>query len=76
MPEDAYTQATRIIINRHQNQFVGLIVDQVNKISTFEEIQPVTDQVGSVSATFFKGVAIREGGCLGILNIDHIILQV
>jgi purine-binding chemotaxis protein CheW len=73
MPEEAYTQATRIIIHKHQRESVGLIVDQVNKVSALENIKPAMDKVGSVKGCYFKGVTVREGSLVGILNMNKII---
>jgi purine-binding chemotaxis protein CheW len=74
-PEIPYTQATRIIIHKYNRDTIGLIVDQVNKVSSYEEIKSAPDKVGLVSGVYFRGIAIYEGATVGILNIDKIIVH-
>jgi purine-binding chemotaxis protein CheW len=75
MPEVEYTKATRIIVVKHQEESVGVIVDQVNKVSTYQEIQPTPERVGGVSGAYFIGIGIREGALVGILKMDEVLLQ-
>src|SRR5690242_1314230 len=37
IPEEQYTKSTRIVVVRHLEDTVGIIVDRVNKVTAFED---------------------------------------
>lgn len=73
MTEEVFTPATRIIIHKHHRESIGFIVDQVNKVSVYENIQPVRDKLGSVKGAYFKGTTNRDGVPVGVLNMNEIV---
>ncbi|NHN29755.1 chemotaxis protein CheW [Paenibacillus agricola] len=75
MKEVAYTQATRIIIHKQFTELAGFIVDQVNRTSTFDEIQPALDEVGSIKRDYVQGITYCESRLVRILNMGEIISQ-
>ncbi|MDF2937714.1 MAG: cheW-2 2 [Paenibacillaceae bacterium] len=75
LPDEAYTKATRIVVVHHQEEAVGIIVDQVNKVTTYPEVQPPPVQIGSVNGAFFSGIGLRGQHLVGILKLDEVLLQ-
>jgi len=73
--EQPDTKATRIVIVKHREESVGIIVDQVNKVTTFADIQPPPDHVGGVSGAYFTGIGLREEKLVGILKLDEVLLR-
>lgn len=73
--EAGYTKATRIVVVKHREESVGLIVDEVNKVAVYRDIQPTPGRVGGVSGAFFTGIGLRDGALVGILKLDEVLLQ-
>lgn len=75
LQEENFTKATRIIVVKYQEESIGIIVDQVNKVTTYPEIQPPPDQLGGLSGGFFSGIGLQEIHLVGILKLDEILLR-
>jgi purine-binding chemotaxis protein CheW len=75
LPEKTYSKTTRIIVVHHQEDTVGIIVDRVNKVTKFNDIQPPPDRVGGIEGNFFVGIGLTDGGLVGILKLDEILLR-
>jgi purine-binding chemotaxis protein CheW len=75
LPEKEYCKLTRIVVTRHQGDTVGIIVDSVNKVSTFSEIQPPRERVGGVDGNLFVGIGLTQRGMVGILELDQVLVQ-
>jgi purine-binding chemotaxis protein CheW len=75
LEEKAYSRTTRIIVVHHQEDTVGIIVDRVNKVTTFSDIQAPPDRVGGIEGNFFVGIGLTAGGLVGILKLDEILLH-
>ncbi|MEK8133154.1 chemotaxis protein CheW [Paenibacillus filicis] len=73
LPDVEATKTTRIIVVRHQGESIGIIVDQVHKVSTYSDIVPPPEQVGGVSGARFSGIGLREGCLVGILNMTEVL---
>lgn len=74
MSDADYTKATRIVVVRHREESVGIIVDQVNRVTTYPDIQPPPDKVSGVNGAFFTGIGLREQQLVGILKLDDVLL--
>jgi purine-binding chemotaxis protein CheW len=75
LDEKEYSKNTRIVVVHHQEESVGIIVDRVNKVTTFSDIQLPPDRVGGIDGNFFVGIGLTEGGLAGILQLDHVLLH-
>lgn len=75
LPEQEFTKATRIVVVKHREESVGIIVDQVNKVTTYPDIQPPPERIGSVSGAYFLGIGLREQHLIGILKLDEVLLH-
>ncbi len=67
------TKATRIVVLKHREESVGIIVDRVNQVTTFSDIQPPPERVGGISGTYFAGIGISAKGLTGILKLDEML---
>jgi purine-binding chemotaxis protein CheW len=73
--ENEYSKSTRIVVVNHREDTVGIIVDLVNKVNTFSDIQPPPERVGGIDGNFFVGIGITETGLVGILKLDHVLIH-
>ncbi|MDM5277019.1 chemotaxis protein CheW [Paenibacillus silvae] len=73
MPDEPETRATRIIVVRYQEEYIGLIVDRVNKVTTYSEIHPPSGGHGRHQEAFFQGIGQQGDKLVGILKLDEIL---
>ncbi|WP_231869730.1 MULTISPECIES: chemotaxis protein CheW [Paenibacillus sonchi group] len=73
MSDEPYTRATRIVVVRYRDEFVGLIVDKVNKVTTYGEIHPPSSGQGRGREGVFLGIGQREDQLIGILKLEEIL---
>ena len=71
---DIVTKSTRIIVVTHLEESVGIIVDKVNKVTTFTDIQVPPDRVGGMNGNYFTGIGLTSAGLVGILKLDEVLL--
>jgi purine-binding chemotaxis protein CheW len=75
LEEKEYSKYTRIVVVHHQEDTVGIIVDSVNKVTTFSDIQPPPDRVGGIDGNFFVGIGLTDNGLVGILKLDEVLVH-
>ncbi|WNS41728.1 chemotaxis protein CheW [Paenibacillus sp. MMS20-IR301] len=75
MDEVSSTKHTRILVVHHLEEAIGVIVDKVNKVTTFNDIQPAPDSIAGISGSFFNGVGFSSSELVGILKLDEILLR-
>lgn len=75
LSEDEYTKSTRIVVVNHQEDTVGIIVDRVNKVTTFSDIQPPPERLGGIQGNYFMGIGLVDDGLVGILKLDEVLLR-
>ncbi|MNO41704.1 Chemotaxis protein CheW [compost metagenome] len=73
MSDEPYTRATRIVVVRYREEFVGLIVDKVNKVTTYGEIHPPSGGQVRNREGVFLGIGQREDQLIGILKLEEIL---
>ncbi|MBU5352261.1 chemotaxis protein CheW [Paenibacillus barcinonensis] len=73
MPDEPETRATRIIVVRYREEYIGLIVDRVNKVTTYSEIHPPSGGHGRHQEAFFQGIGQQGDKLVGILKLDEIL---
>ncbi|MCD9024536.1 chemotaxis protein CheW [Cohnella silvisoli] len=69
------TKSTRIVVVNHREESVGIIVDRVNKVTTFTDIQPPPERVGGINGSYFVGIGISKDELVGILKLDEVLLR-
>lgn len=72
IPETPIGKLSRIVVVRYQNEATGIIVDAVEKVTSFEDIQPPVDANEASSTQFIDGIGQSVDGLVGILNIDRL----
>jgi purine-binding chemotaxis protein CheW len=72
--EKQYSKSIRIVVVLHQENTVGIIVDSVNKVTTFSDFQPPPERVGGLDGSLFSGIGLTDNGLVGILKLDTVLL--
>ncbi len=75
MPADSMSKSTRIVVVNHREDSVGIIVDRVNKVTTFGDIQAPPERVGGINGTYFTGIGLGSNQLVGILKLDEVLLR-
>ncbi|AOZ93035.1 chemotaxis protein CheW [Paenibacillus crassostreae] len=73
--EKENSKLTRIIVVHHQEDTVGVIVDCVNKVTTFTDIQPPPERIGGIEGSYFVGIGLTDNGIVGVLKLNEILLH-
>jgi purine-binding chemotaxis protein CheW len=73
--ENGDSNSTRIMVVNHREETVGVIVDRVNKVATFSDIQPPPEYVGGIDRNLFAGIGLTGDGLVGILKLDEILIN-
>ena len=76
MPPREATQSTRIVIGRHEDQSVGMIVDEVSAVRAVPHgsIEPASQLISArVDADFIKGLAKIDRGIITLLEPDRLL---
>jgi purine-binding chemotaxis protein CheW len=75
LPEKDYSKTTRIVVVHHREDTVGIVVDSVNKVATFSDIQPPPDRVGGIDGNYFVGIGLTQDRLVGILKLDQVLVH-
>ncbi|MCL6456942.1 MAG: chemotaxis protein CheW [Gorillibacterium sp.] len=75
LAETAADKFTRIVVVSHQEESVGIVVDKVNKVTTFSDIQPPPDRIVGVNGAYFTGIGMTSAGLVGILKLEEVLLR-
>lgn len=72
--ETTVTRKTRIVVVNPHDEMIGIVVDGVNQVITFSDIQPSTEIVSGIDSSYLQGVGQSDEGLIGILNLDHVLV--
>ncbi|MFD2671081.1 chemotaxis protein CheW [Marinicrinis sediminis] len=75
LPELPYDKATRIVVVNLEDDTVGIVVDKVNKVTYFSQVQPSPVQSDDISGEFLSGVGVTDDGLVGILKLEEVLHQ-
>ncbi|MGF7045885.1 purine-binding chemotaxis protein CheW [Paenibacillus sp. DS2015] len=75
LEEKEYSRTTRIIVVHHQEDTVGIIVDRVNKVTMFSDIQAPPERLGGIDGNYFVGIGVTNIALVAILKLNEILLQ-
>jgi purine-binding chemotaxis protein CheW len=70
--ETLIDKQTRIVVVQYQNEGIGIIVDAVEKVTSFQEVQPPLEVNESLSNQYIDGIGHSQVGLVGILNINRL----
>ncbi|SFL12277.1 purine-binding chemotaxis protein CheW [Paenibacillus sp. 1_12] len=73
--EEDYNKQTRIVVVNFMGEMVGIIVDRVNQVTSFSNIQEPPDHSGNKQNAYFSGVGHTEVGLVFILNLTNILQE-
>lgn len=71
--EASVTYNARIVVVNHNEEMIGIVVDGVNQVIKFSDIQPSTEIVSGIDGSYFQGIGQSEEGFIGILNLEHVL---
>jgi len=69
------SKKTRIIVVKSRNELIGIVVDKVNQVMKFSDIQPPPEMVAGIDGSYFEGIGITDEGVVSILNIDRVLYE-
>lgn len=69
------TKLTRIVILKCKDEMIGVIVDKVDQVTRFSDIQPPPKTVAGIDGNYFQGLGITERGIVSILKIDKLLYE-
>jgi purine-binding chemotaxis protein CheW len=72
IPETPIGKLTRIVVVQYQQEGTGIIVDAVEKVASFNHIQPPLETDEIFSTRYIEGIGQSPDGLVGILNIDRL----
>ena len=75
LPESDYSKSSRIVVVNHKEDTIGIIVDRVNKVTTFSDIQPPPERIGGINGNYFAGIGFVNNGLVGILKLEYVLLR-
>lgn len=67
------TKKTRIVVVQFQKEMIGIIVDEVSKVTLLENIEETPDILSSETKKYFSGVANFDEQVIPILDIEEIL---
>jgi len=75
LPDDEYTEETRIIIVKLDEITAGLIVDSVAEVLELDEdsIENITNISGDLSLDYITGVGKADGRIITLLNLEKLV---
>ncbi|MNI43763.1 Chemotaxis protein CheW [compost metagenome] len=73
MSDEPYTRESRIIVVRYLDEFVGLIVDKVHKVTTYAEIHPHSGGHSRGRDDVFAGIGQQGDQLVGILKLEELL---
>lgn len=69
------TKSTRIVVVKSREEMIGVIVDKVNQVMKFKDIQPPPEMVAGIDGEYFEGLGITDEGVVSILKIDIVLYE-
>ncbi|HEY2493266.1 MAG TPA: chemotaxis protein CheW [Paenibacillus sp.] len=75
LEEKEHSRTTRIIVVHHLEDTVGIIVDRVNKVTMFSDIQAPPERIGGIDGNYFVGIGLTNSGLVAILKLNEILLH-
>ncbi|AIQ39357.1 chemotaxis protein CheW [Paenibacillus sp. FSL R7-0297] len=72
IPETPVKAQSRIIVVRYKQEAMGIIVDAVEKVTSFQEIESPLESHESDGAQYMDGIGQSSEGLISILNIERL----
>lgn len=75
LADDELSKSTRIVVVHHSEEAIGIIVDRVQKVTRFENIQPAPERVAGINGAFFTGIGLSGSELVALLKINEVLLR-
>ncbi|WAH36482.1 chemotaxis protein CheW [Alicyclobacillus dauci] len=75
MPDIEPTKSTRIVVVNHEQGAVGMIVDGVSQVVTFDDIQSAPESGRGDNVQFLRGMARNGETLVSILNLGLLLQE-
>lgn len=72
LSQNPYTKATRIVVVNHREEFIGIVVDQVDQVIAFQDIQPPPERMEGIGVQFISGIGHNGEQLVSILKLAEI----
>lgn len=69
------SKTTRIIVVQSRDEMIGIVVDKVNQVVKFNDIQPPPELVAGIDGHYFEGIGLAEDGVVSLLKIDRVLYE-
>ena len=69
------TKSTRIVVVQSRDEMIGIVVDRVNQVISFNDIQPAPEIVAGIEGSYFEGIGLAEEGVVSLLKIDKVLYE-
>ncbi|MDH5719539.1 MAG: chemotaxis protein CheW [Spirochaetia bacterium] len=78
MPPVDYTEFTRVIVVKHKNKLVGMVVDEVNRVVNvpIDKIDGNPDMVSDTTRALVRGVANIDDQVIILVELDYLLFSV
>jgi purine-binding chemotaxis protein CheW len=73
MEDKPYDKSTRIIVLQEEQESFGLLVDRVNRVTSFDELQPPPNFMGMAAAGLIDAIGTTDERLVHILNTSRIL---
>ncbi len=74
-PDYIPTKLSRTIVLKNREEMIGIIVDKVDQVVKFSDIQTPPEMISSIDEDYLEGIGIHETGVVSILKIDRILYE-
>jgi purine-binding chemotaxis protein CheW len=75
LPNYTNTKSTRIVVVKSREEMIGVVVDKVNQVIKFDDIQPPPEMVAGIDGEYFEGLGITSEGVVSLLKIDVVLYE-
>lgn len=72
IPETPVSPQSRIIVVRYKQEALGIIVDAVEKVTSFQHIEPPLETHEIYGAQYMDGIGQSSDGLISILSIERL----
>lgn len=73
MDDTETTASSRIVVVRHGEEKIGLLVDHASHVLTLKEIQPVPETLGEMNTAFFSGIGHSDSGIVCVIHLEKVL---
>ena len=69
------TKETRIVVVKSREEMIGIVLDKVNQVVKFSDIQPSPEMAEGIDGKYFEGLGVTKEGVVSLLKIDVVLYE-